>query len=46
MYANVVIGINGLPGGRDAIALAKALVPRDSRMTLVHVRLMDTVPLI
>jgi nucleotide-binding universal stress UspA family protein len=43
MYANVVIGINGLAGDQDAIALAKALAP-SARRTLVNVRLVDMVP--
>jgi nucleotide-binding universal stress UspA family protein len=48
MYVNVVVGINGLSGDRDAIALAKALAPasvlENARLALVNVRLLDTVP--
>ncbi len=44
MYVNVVVGIDGLAGGRDAAALAKHLAPRLTRLTLVHVRLRDAVP--
>jgi nucleotide-binding universal stress UspA family protein len=41
MYVNVVVGIDGLGGGRDAAALAGNLAPRSSRMTLAHVRRPD-----
>jgi nucleotide-binding universal stress UspA family protein len=44
MYANGVVGVSGLAGDRDAIALAQALAPANARLALVHVRLMDTVP--
>jgi nucleotide-binding universal stress UspA family protein len=44
MYAKVVVGVNGLSGDRDAIALAKALAPAGVRPALVNVRLIDTVP--
>jgi nucleotide-binding universal stress UspA family protein len=32
-----MIGVDGRPGGRDAIALAKQLASTDARMTLAHV---------
>jgi nucleotide-binding universal stress UspA family protein len=37
MYRNVLVGIDGGPGGRDAIALARRLAAPDARITLVHV---------
>jgi nucleotide-binding universal stress UspA family protein len=45
MYTNVVVGINGLAGDRDAIALARALSSENARLALVNVRLMGTVPM-
>src|SRR5690349_11118209 len=36
MFRNVLIGVDGRQGGRDAIALARQLVSPDGRMTLVH----------
>jgi nucleotide-binding universal stress UspA family protein len=44
MYSKVVVGINGLDGDEDAIALAKSLATGDARLALVNVRVMDTVP--
>jgi nucleotide-binding universal stress UspA family protein len=41
VYVNVVVGIDGLGGGRDAVALARDLAPRATRLTLVHVELLD-----
>lgn len=41
MYVNVVVGIDGLGGGRDAAALARDLAPRATRLTLVHAQLLD-----
>jgi nucleotide-binding universal stress UspA family protein len=41
MYANVVVGIDGLGGGLDAAALARDLAPRATRLTLVRVELLD-----
>jgi nucleotide-binding universal stress UspA family protein len=38
MYANVVVGVDGLAGGRDAVALAEALAPAAVRLSLAHVR--------
>jgi nucleotide-binding universal stress UspA family protein len=44
MYANVVVGIDGLSGDADAVALANALAPRAERLGLAHVRVIDAVP--
>jgi nucleotide-binding universal stress UspA family protein len=43
MYVNVVVGINGLTGDQDAVALANALAPGHNRFALVHVRLIEAV---
>jgi hypothetical protein len=43
MYANVVVGINGLSDDRDAVALAMALAPGQDRFTLAHVRLTEAI---
>lgn len=37
MFSNVLVGIDGRQGGRDAIALAKQLAAPDARITLAHV---------
>lgn len=37
MFSNLLIGVDGLDGGRDAIALAQRLVSADGKLTLVHV---------
>jgi nucleotide-binding universal stress UspA family protein len=37
MFTNVLVGLDGRSGGRDATALAQQLASRDGRMTLVHV---------
>ncbi len=37
MFDNVLVGVDGRPGGRDAIALATQLMDPDGRLTLVHV---------
>jgi len=37
MFGNVLVGVDGRSGGRDAIAFAKQLVDRGARITLVHV---------
>jgi len=44
MYVNVVVGVDGLAGGSDAVALAKALAPAEVGVALVHVRLIAAVP--
>jgi nucleotide-binding universal stress UspA family protein len=43
MYANVVVGIDGLSGGRDAVALAKTLAA-NSALSYAHVRVVSAVP--
>lgn len=37
MFKNVLVGVDGRPGGRDAIALASRLIDRDGKLTLAHV---------
>jgi nucleotide-binding universal stress UspA family protein len=37
MFRNVLVGVDGTPNGRDAIALAGVLADGEARMTLVHV---------
>ena len=37
MYARVIVGVDGEPGGRNAVALATSLAAPDARVTLVHV---------
>jgi nucleotide-binding universal stress UspA family protein len=37
MFGDVIVGVDGSPGGRDAIALATRLVAPDGRLTLAHV---------
>ena len=37
MFKNVLVGVDGGPGGQDAIALAQTLANPDARITLVHV---------
>lgn len=37
MFSNVLIGIDGTPHGRDAIALARRIAAPEARLTLVHV---------
>jgi len=37
MFKNVVVGIDGKEGGRDAIALARVLCDTDGEITLAHV---------
>jgi hypothetical protein len=44
VYADVVVGINGLPGDRDAVALAKTLSRAGARLTLVNVHIVNVVP--
>jgi nucleotide-binding universal stress UspA family protein len=41
MFENVLVGVDGRPTGRDAIALASKLVDPAGRLTLVHVRRAD-----
>jgi nucleotide-binding universal stress UspA family protein len=37
MFRNVLVGVDGRPNGRDAIALASRLTAPDGNMTLAHV---------
>ena len=37
MFRNVLVGVDGRPSGRDAIALAHRLTAPDGRLTLAHV---------
>jgi nucleotide-binding universal stress UspA family protein len=37
MFKNVIVGVDGRPGGRDAIALASRLTDPDGKLTLAHV---------
>lgn len=37
MFENVLVGVDGKPGGRDAIALARELAAADAQLTLAHV---------
>jgi len=37
MFRNVVVGVNGSTGGRDAIALATGLLAKDGNLALAHV---------
>jgi nucleotide-binding universal stress UspA family protein len=41
MFSNVLIGVDGKQGGRDAIALARTLAAPDARLALAHV---DEIP--
>lgn len=38
MFANVIVGVDGRPAGRDAITLAARLLGEGGRLTLAHVR--------
>jgi nucleotide-binding universal stress UspA family protein len=37
MFSNVIVGVDGHPGGSDAIALARRLAERDGNVTFAHV---------
>ncbi len=37
MFENVLVGVNGKPNARDAVALARRLIARDGQLTLGHV---------
>jgi nucleotide-binding universal stress UspA family protein len=37
MFKNVLVGVDGRPNGRDAIALASQLIDPDGNLTLAHV---------
>ena len=38
MFNNVLVGVDGRQGGRDAVALAAALLAHDGQLTIAHVR--------
>jgi nucleotide-binding universal stress UspA family protein len=38
MFKNVLIGVDGSPNGRDAVALGSRLAAREGKLTLAHVR--------
>ena len=42
MFDNVVIGVEGYPAGQDALALARALLAREGRATLVYVEVLQS----
>jgi len=37
MFRQIVVGVDGQEGGRDAIALAKSLLAPEGELTLAHV---------
>jgi nucleotide-binding universal stress UspA family protein len=37
MFKNVLVGIDGSPNGRDAVALASRLTDHDGKLTLAHI---------
>lgn len=37
MFSNVLVGVDGRQGGRDAIALARRLAAPDAKLTLAHI---------
>jgi nucleotide-binding universal stress UspA family protein len=39
MFKNVLVGVDGRPNGRDAVALASRLTDPDGKLTLVHVHM-------
>lgn len=45
MFENVLVGVDGRPNGRDAIALARRFVDRDGKLTLAHVHSGELNPL-
>ncbi len=42
MFKNVLVGVDGTPNGRDAIALAGRLIDPDGKLTLAHVHSSET----
>jgi nucleotide-binding universal stress UspA family protein len=44
MFEHVIVGVDGRPAGRDAIALASRLVSPEGRLTLAHVHAGETRP--
>ena len=45
MFHNVMIGVDGQPGSRDAIALGTALAADGATLTLAHVHAGETMPM-
>ncbi len=45
MFDNVLVGVDGRSGGRDAVALAAQLLAGEGRLTLAHVRQGELNPL-
>lgn len=45
MFENVLVGVDGKPNGRDAIALARQLSAADAQLTLAHVHSGELNPL-
>jgi nucleotide-binding universal stress UspA family protein len=45
MFQNVIVGVDGRPNGRDAIALAMRLLADDGKLTLAHIHGGATNPL-
>ncbi len=37
MFENVIVGVDGRPNGRDAIALASRLLGSDGKLTLANI---------
>jgi nucleotide-binding universal stress UspA family protein len=44
MFKNVLVGVDGRPNGRDAIALASHLTDPDGKLTLAHIHTGDLRP--
>jgi len=44
MFSNIIVGVNGRDGGRDATALAAALREAGARLTFAHVHVSDLIP--
>ena len=44
MFGNVIVGVDDYAHGRHALELAKALVSRDGRITLIYVEVVQTSP--
>jgi nucleotide-binding universal stress UspA family protein len=44
VFGKVLVGVDGRPSGRDAIALARRLVDRDGELTLVHIHGSELMP--
>jgi hypothetical protein len=44
MFRHVIVGVDGRPTGRDAVALARLLVGPAGRLTLTHVHAGELLP--